>query len=68
MTDPESPQMTMPGGDTGVRGLATFFGQTLIDFVNNGTIPLSRVQDMAVSTALTLRSRQICSIELILAL
>ncbi|KAE9403455.1 family 3 glycoside hydrolase [Gymnopus androsaceus JB14] len=39
--------MTMPGGDTGVAGLNTFFGDTLVEFVNNGTIPLSRVQDMA---------------------
>lgn len=41
--------MTMPGGDTGVSGLNSFFGETLVDFVNNGTVPLSRVQDMAVS-------------------
>lgn len=39
--------MTMPGGDTGVSGLNSFFGETLVDFVNNGTVPLSRVQDMA---------------------
>ncbi|KAF5383952.1 hypothetical protein D9757_007379 [Collybiopsis confluens] len=39
--------MTMPGGDTGVAGLASFFGTTLVDFVNNGSVPLSRVQDMA---------------------
>jgi beta-glucosidase-like glycosyl hydrolase len=39
--------MTMPGGDTGIAGLNTFFGDTLVEFVNNGTIPLSRVQDMA---------------------
>ncbi|KAF5341514.1 hypothetical protein D9758_012584 [Tetrapyrgos nigripes] len=38
--------MDMPGNG-GLRGTSSFFGSTLEDYVNNGTIPLSRLQDMA---------------------
>jgi beta-glucosidase len=38
--------MTMPGDVTSGSG-DSYFGQNLTTFVNNGTIPLSRVDDMA---------------------
>ena len=38
--------MTMPGDITFNSG-TSYFGQNLTDFVNNGTIPASRVDDMA---------------------
>lgn len=38
--------MTMPGDITFNSG-TSYFGQNLTDYVNNGTIPEARVDDMA---------------------
>ena len=38
--------MAMPGGET-LDSNGTFFGQNLTDYVRNGTIPESRIDDMA---------------------
>lgn len=38
--------MTMPGDITFDSG-TSYFGQNLTDYVNNGTIPESRIDDMA---------------------